>query len=173
MADKEKKEDLELGEEQEKGSNTKLIIMIAAGVIVLLAGGLGLGWFLFGGSGGDEEGDKSEEVVEEVKAPIIYHPMSPEFIVNLPPGGKVKMLQVEMQLVTRNQETVDFLKHNDPMVRHNLLDLLGSQDGEKLKNRETKEQLQAEVMKKLNKIIKDEEGPGEVEAVYFTAFVTQ
>ncbi|MES9935488.1 MAG: flagellar basal body-associated FliL family protein [Sedimenticola sp.] len=171
MADEEKKEDLELGEE-EKGSNTKLIIMIAVGVIVLLGGGLGLGWFLFGGGGGDEAGE-GEEVVEEVVLPAIYHPVTPEFVVNLPPGGKVKMLQVEMQVVTRNQETVTFIKENDPMIRHNLLDLFGSQDGDKLKSRESKEALQGEVVKILNKIIKEQEGPGEVETVYFTAFVTQ
>ncbi|OOZ37230.1 flagellar basal body-associated FliL family protein [Solemya velesiana gill symbiont] len=173
MAEKEKSEDLGLGEEQGKGSNTKLIIMIAVGVIVLLAGGLGLGWFLFGGSDGDSQGEQAEEAVEEVQAPLIYHPVSPEFVVNLPPGGKVKMMQVELQLVTRSQETIDFLKHNDPMVRHNLLDLFGSQDGEKLKSCEAKQQLQSDVMKKLNEIIKEQEGPGEVEAVYFTAFVTQ
>jgi len=172
MAGKKKKQDESFGEEQEQGSNKKLIILIVVGAIVLLAGGLGVGWFLFGSDGGGED-KQSQEVVEEAPKPAIYYPLEPAFIVNLPPGGKLKMLQVEVQVMARDQEVIDFIKANDPMVRHNLLALFGSVESAKLASRAGKEQLQADVLDRINKIVAEQDGPGEVEAVYFTAFVTQ
>ena len=49
MAKKKPDEDLDLGIEQVKGSKKKLIIIITLGLLSLVGGGLGLGWFLFGG----------------------------------------------------------------------------------------------------------------------------
>jgi flagellar FliL protein len=111
--------------------------------------------------------------VEAAKPEPIYHPLDPPFVANLPPGGKAKMLQAAVRIQTRDPALVAFLKQNDPMVRHHLLSLLGSQDAANLMTRSGREQLQAEVQSTLAKLVQDNGGEGTVEAVYFTQFVLQ
>lgn len=171
MAKQKPEEDLDLGIEQEKGSKKKLIIIGAIVLVLLVGGGLVAGWFLMGG---DDAAVADEEVeAPKEQQPAIYHRMDPVFVVNLPEGSKAKLLQASVQVMARTQETIDFVQHNDPMIRHNLLNLFGSHSGEELSSRSGKEKLQAEVMKQLNQIIKEQGGSGEVEAIYFTSFVMQ
>nr|WP_305793010.1 flagellar basal body-associated FliL family protein [Sedimenticola hydrogenitrophicus] len=99
--------------------------------------------------------------------------MNPVFVVNLPPGSKAKMLQIGVQVMARDPALIEFIKHNDPMVRHNLLSLFGNQQGAVLRDRKGKEKLQADVFRTINQILKDQKGPGEIEAVFFTSFVMQ
>ena len=171
MARNKPDEDLDLGIEQDKGSKKRLIVIIAIALIVLTGAGLGVGWFLLG----DEDAVEADQQAGEATAqqPAIYHPMDPVFVVNLREGSKAKLLQASVQVMAREQETIDFVEHNDPMIRHTLLNLFGSHTDQELATRDGKEKLQAEVMKRLNQIIRDQGGKGEVEAVYFTAFVMQ
>ncbi len=171
MAKKKLDDDLDLGIEKGAGSKKKLIIVVAAVVLLLVAGGAG--WFLFGGS---SEGDQPQEAAAEEpveESPPIYHSLAPVFVVNLPPGGRAKMLQVGVDVMARKPELIEFLKHNDPMIRNNLLSLFGTQEGDALRSREGKEQLQKAVLEALNGIVEKQAGPGRVEAVYFTSFVMQ
>ena len=171
MAKKKPEEDLDLGVEQEKGSKKKLIIIAAIALLLLVGGGLAAGWFLLGGDDTAEADNESE--VPKVQLPAIYHQMDPVFVVNLPAGSKAKLLQASVQVMARTQETIDFVQNNDPMIRHNMLNLFGSHSDEELSSRSGKEKLQAEVIQQLNQIIKEQGGSGEVEAVFFTAFVMQ
>ncbi|AKH20196.1 flagellar basal body-associated FliL family protein [Sedimenticola thiotaurini] len=167
---KQQDEDLDLGAEH-VGLSKKKLILIILGAVLLMAIGLVLGWYLTGGSGAANE-DEAEEVVEE-QLPAIYHPLAPVFVVNLPPGGKAKMLQVGVQVMARDPALIQFLKYNDPMIRHNLLSLFGNQQDSGLRDRAGKEKLQTEVLNTINRILKEYDGGGEVEAVYFTSFVMQ
>jgi flagellar FliL protein len=126
-----------------------------------------------GGEESKEGEEAAEAVVEEEKLPATYHALDPVFVVNLPPGGKAKMLQVSIQAMAREPDLIEFLKLNDPMVRHTLLALFGAQEGDKLRDRKGKEALQKAALDAINKIVKEQGGPGEVEAIFFTSFVMQ
>lgn len=173
MAKKIQEEDLDLGIEQEKGSKKKLILIIAVAVLVLLGGGLGVGWFLLSGDDSEQAGSETESDAAKSQQAAIYYPMEPIFVVNLPEGSKAKLLQTSIQVMAREQQIIDFIKHNDPMIRHSLLNLLASHTDSELNSRGGKVKLQSEVITQLNKLIKEQGGSGEVEAVYFTSFVMQ
>ena len=169
-----KEEKVKAGAETANRGNKKLIFIAIAGAFLLLAVGMGISWFLFAGVGGDDSAnDDLLKGEKEVKPPAIYHPLDPAFVVNLLPGGKANMLQVSLQVLLREPDMIEFLDHNDPLVRHNLLNLFESQDGSKLRDRKGKEKLQKEIAKTLNRITKKLGGPGEIEGVFFTAFVMQ
>ena len=178
MAEEKLDEDLDLGEEQQGGSKKKLIIIIAAAVLVLLLGG-GAAWFFM--SGDEEAATESTEteqadgdkVSAEETGPALYYTMDPVFVANLPPGGGAKMLQIGVDVMMRKPELLDFIKLNDPMIRHQLLNLFSTQDAKALRKRNGKEKLQAEALETIQKIIKEQGGPGKLEAVYFTSFVMQ
>jgi flagellar FliL protein len=178
MAEPRLDDELDLGIEKVPGSRKKLVIIIAVVVLLLALGGVAV-WLLLP-SGGGEEGGQTEpapesatEPAESEQLPPIYHSLDPVFVVNLPPGGDVKMLQVGVDVLVRSSELEEFLKHNDPMIRNQLLNLFSSQDSVQLRTRAGKEQLQAKVLTELRKIVKQQGGTGEVEAVYFTSFVMQ
>ena len=170
MADKQEAEDLDLGEE--KSGKSKLIIIIAAVAVLLIGGGVAAYFLLF--SGDDETDEATEEVAEETaeeKGPAEYLAMDPPFVVTLP--GKPSLLQIGVSVRFSGEGLADFVSHNDPMIRHNLLNLLSTVDAKALKQRDAKEALQQQMLDELNRILKELQAPGEVEALFFTSFVMQ
>lgn len=178
MNDESLDDELDLGVEKAPAPWKKIII-ITFGVLLLVGIGVGVAYFVFAPS----EAEKSEETVaqngeqeaEEKKGPAVYQDFKPVFVVNLTPDGKhkAKMLQIGVQALMHSQELVDFLKHNDPMIRHHFLKLFGSRTASELVSLEGKEKLQADLLKELQRIIDEQGGPGTVEAVFFTSFVMQ
>jgi len=171
--------DLDLGIEKPAGSKKKLIILIALTALLLPTVGGGVAWFFLSDSNpateqldGEAKGEE-KKIVDDQDNPALYHPLEPVFVVNLPPGGRFTMMQVGVQLMTREPDLVEFLEYNNPLIRDQLLTLFGSQKDTALQDRKGKKKLQAQMKKVLNKIVVDEGGTGEIEGVYFTSFVMQ
>jgi len=171
-------DDLNLGDEKAPGK--KKLIIIIAGAFLLINIAIGAYLFLFAGG---EEGEgvvEGEEVAQEAEAeeeddgrPIFYHEIN-DLVVNL--ESKPSLLQIGLQVRIRGEEIADFLAHNDPMIRHEFLNILGAQDGTKLKKRANKEALQKQLLDKLRQIAAEQGSPEpdkSIEAIYFVAFVTQ
>ena len=150
MAEPQAKADLDLGEE--KPGNKKLII-IAILVVVLLP--------------------VAEEQAPEEQPPAkaVYMSLAPPFVVTRP--GRPSLLQVGISLRVTSDAMVEFLKHNDPMLRDRLLNLLQGRDAKGLKDRAAKEALQQQMLDEVNAVVKELAGPGQVDALYFTSFVMQ
>lgn len=152
-------------------SSKKLIILIAAAV-VLLGGGAGA-WFMFAGKGdaAAEEAAKEEAVV---KLPAQFVALDPPFVVNFEAGASARFLQISVQLMTRDPHLVEFLEHNNPIIRNDLLLLFGGKRVEEVATPEGKEALRVAALETVRKIITAEGEHGEaLEAVYFTSFVMQ
>lgn len=160
------------GEEAPSGGKKKLILIIVGAVLLLAIGGGVAAFFLIGG---DEPaaGDAAEAVEPVEEGPPIYVKMDPKFIVNLPPGGPAKMLQIGLSVYTRDQAVADFLRANDPMFRHHLNNLFESESSAALMTLEGKQQLQQSVQDLLAKKLEEMGQPGKIKGVYFTEFVLQ
>ncbi|MEW8037265.1 MAG: flagellar basal body-associated FliL family protein [Candidatus Thiodiazotropha sp.] len=172
MANEQAAEELDLGEE--KSGKSKLIIIIAIVAVLLIGGGVAAYFLLMGGDEATDEGEAASEQTAEAEVeqgPPQYIDMKPPFVVNLP--GKPSLLQIGVSVRVRSDEMAEFIKHNDPMIRHNLLNLLSGADAKALKARAAKEALQSEMLQELNRVVTELQGPGEVEALYFTSFVMQ
>ncbi|MGD9164528.1 MAG: flagellar basal body-associated FliL family protein [Chromatiales bacterium] len=171
MANEKEAEDLDLGEE--KPGKGKLIIIISAAALLLIGAGAAAYFLLF--SGDDEAApEANEQVAEEAQVeqgPVQYLPLEPPFVVTLP--GKPSLLQVGISVRFVGDELAEFVKHNDPMIRHNLLNLLSTVEANKLKDRAAKDSLQQRMLDELNRVLKDLKAPGQVDALYFTSFVMQ
>jgi flagellar FliL protein len=153
-------------EAPKSGSKKKLLLI---GITALALAGGGAAWFLRGG----DDTEKAEKKAEH-KAPAQYIAMDPPFVVNFDAGAGARFLQVTVQLMTRDLATVEFLKAHDPVIRNDLLLLLGNQKVEDVASREGKEQLRVASLYAVRQIVKSEGGdPDKLEAVYFTSFVMQ
>ncbi len=168
-----KKEDLNLGKgddaEESGGGKGRLIIMIVA-ALVLFAGGGGATFFLL--SGDDEEVAEAEEPAEvEVPDEPLYLDMK-RILVNIEHEGRTRYVQVEMQLMSYDQEVIDQAFRDRPAIRDRLIILLNGQDFEALKTVAGKEALRAATLNTVNKTL-GLTPPKVVEEVYFENFVIQ
>lgn len=118
-----------------------------------------------------EAGDGADAPADD--GPPLYWPLKPALIVNFTSNGESSFLQVEMEVMTRKQATVDAVKEHTPALRDALLMLLAAQDESTIFSTEGKEALRARALTELNRVLEPYvDGPG-LEAVYFTSFVAQ
>jgi len=200
MAEEEEKE-LELDVNQPKSSKVTMILLIVLIVLVLVMGGVGA-WLYLSADDSGESGsaeNKSEKKEETALVPLNYLTMVPEFVVNFGPGSKVRYLQVDLQISTRDETALETVSTYRPVLRNDILVLLSSVSFDDLKDRRGKEALQKKILNTINKVIvaaeqpvsKDEENAeatndvrtdsatedvnieGPIENVYFTSFIMQ
>jgi flagellar protein FliL len=169
-----KEDDLELGVSGAGAAKKKLII-IGAVVLVLLIGAGVAAWLLLGGhkdeGGKEQSGAAHAEAVHVDKGAVTYQPLTSVFVVNLP--GHPRLLQVGLVVRFYYPKLGEFLQHNDPALRNGVLNLLSGQDGQALSTRQGKEKLRAALKKEINQLIHRYHGPGEIDQVYYSSFVTQ
>ena len=147
-----------------------LIIAIIA--VVVLGGAGGGAFFLLGGKSDPKKAHAEEKKEEHL--PPIYIALDPPFVVNFEAEQLVRFLQVTVQVMTRDPETAEQVKSNDPVVRNDLLLLLGNQNYPTISSRDGKEKLRQQALDAVRKVVKSAGGkPEKVEAVYFTSFVMQ
>lgn len=178
-------EELELDVNEKKGGK-KTIIMIAIGVLLL--NGIGIGAWLFL-SGDDKKPSDTAEKQEVILGPLTYLTLVPEFIVNFGPSSKVRYLQVDLQIATRQEASLDTVNTYRPVLRNDILIVLSGVSYEDLKYRAGKEALQKKLLNTINKVLiaaehvapdgeekdtkGDEDVKGPIENVYFTSFIMQ
>lgn len=171
-------------EAQPAPKKSKLLLIIIACVVVIAAAGGGFYFFSHG-----EEAEQSVDAKDkdkgkskskkakhdaEPKAPAVYVKFEPPFVVNFEAKGAMRFLQVSVEVMTRDPATAELIKQNDPMLRNNLLLLLGNQTYDTISTREGKEHLRGEALQEVAKVIASEGGSGKnVEQLYFTSFVMQ
>ena len=145
-----------------------LIVIIGA---VVLIGGLGAVLMLTHSA---SKGHAKPVAKHEPSGPALYQPLDPPFVVNFQADQLVRFLQVSVEVMSRDPKTIDLLKSNDPLLRNDLLILLGDQKYSVISTPAGKEQLRADALAAIRKDLAQAGGdPKQVEAVYFTAFVMQ
>lgn len=171
MAENEKlDEDLDLDARPASG-NKKKIIILAIVAVVLIAIVAGVAMMMLGGGGEESEGE--EAVVEESATTETYYLALDNLVVNFAQKGGAKFLQVKMELMAHDPEVLKAVEEHMPVIRNDILVLLGSQNAAQLSSREGKEQLRAELLAAVQKIVKANAGLKGPQAVYFTNFVMQ
>ena len=164
---------------EEEGAGTaqgssKLLVIIVSAVLAAAAAGGGV---YFMNRGKDEQGAQSAKEATgkvEPKAPAQYVKFDPPFVVNFEAKGMMRFLQVSIEIMTRDPVTADLIKLHDPMLRNELLLLLGNQTYEAISTREGKEALRGQALAAVARIIAAEGGDAKkVEQLYFTSFVMQ
>lgn len=162
---------------RQAGLSMVVIILLVLGMVLLLAGGT-VGVLFATGVLGDEPdvvaGDEAAaEVVEEPPSPPVYLPLEPVLVVNLQGEGSSAYLQAGVEVMARGEEVISALQEHMPVVRNNLLLLLGSQSYADIDDRQGKDRLRERAREEINRVLTEQGLQGEVEAVYFTSFVVQ
>jgi flagellar FliL protein len=152
----------------------KPLLLIAIIAVVVLAVGGGSAWFFLRGDSAPKKAHAAEKAEMAAKSPAIYVALDPPFVVNFEAEQLVRFLQVTVQVMSRDPLTIDVIKANDPVVRNDLLLLLGNQNYATISSREGKEKLRLQSLDAVRKVVTGAGGKADqVEAVYFTSFVMQ
>ena len=163
------------GEAPAEGSKKKLILIIV-GVVLLIAAAVGATLFLVSGdeSSTDEASTDAAEVVEEEPLlPAQYVILKPEFVVSFQVGSRQRFLQVSIDVMTRKQAVVDALTLHEPMIRNDIIRVIGEQNFDRLRTAEGRVELQDLLLQQIRQIVQRESGIEGVEALLFTNFVMQ
>jgi flagellar FliL protein len=119
-----------------------------------------------------------EKSAKAVKRVPIYWALDPAFVVNYQDSQVLRFLQVGVQVMAYDTETIELLKANEPLVRNALLMLFSDQQYETLITRAGKDKLREQALAELRKIVAEQSGKSgsesaSPESVYFTGFVMQ
>ncbi len=161
----------ELDQGNGEKKSLKKIIIIVVGAVVLLAAGGGATFFLMKDSmtkGPHEDSEAAAVPVEK-----FYFDMPTPVVVAFPKGSGAKNARVTISMLVEDAATLDALKKNEPMIRNNLLMLIGAQESAALNTREGKEVLRKAMLDDVNAVLEKVAAKGEVQEIFFTSFITQ
>ncbi len=183
-------EELELDVTQKKGSKTTVILLVVLILLVLIFGGVAA-WLLLG----NDDSSSSSDDADKPLLPLSYLTLVPEFIINFGPASKVRYLQVDLQIASRDEDALKTVNTYRPVLRNDILVLLSGQTFNDLKDRPGKEALQKKLLNTINKVVLSagktsepaedsdkqnttedagaEAKQGPIENVYFTSFIMQ
>ena len=122
-----------------------------------------------------EEASEEEEEPEEEEhvAPALYTALDPPFVVSFDQEDGARYLQLTLQAMARDEETIAAVKQHAPAIRNSVLFMLSGYELEVLSTQAGKEQLRHELLGATNEILEKNGVEPVVEELYFTSLVIQ
>jgi len=105
------------------------------------------------------------------KAQVEYLKLAPSLVTNV--QGGAKYVRCDVQLMTRDPESLEQLKLHTPAIRHELLLLLSDQQGKQLKQPKGKEKLRKQALAAVQKVMQGLTGKPMADDLFFTSFFVQ
>lgn len=110
---------------------------------------------------------------EEPKGPPQYLALDPPLVVSFEDRQAIRFLQVTVELMARDEKSIQAVATHTPVIRNNLLMLMGGRTLSDLTSTEGKEMLRQEALTEVQRILKEFDDANEIEDLYFTSFVVQ
>ncbi|MEM1174605.1 MAG: flagellar basal body-associated FliL family protein [Pseudomonadota bacterium] len=167
------------GEAKSGGLGKKL--MFAGIGLVLVAVGAFAGLTLVGGGDADvgEDGEAmAEEGAEEDKSegggPVFYSAIAPPLVVNFKDRiGDDHVMQVSLEMMARDQATINEVREHAPLIRSNLILLYSSYIYEDIATRDGKQMMLDDGLAEIRRLMEMRIGKPAIEELYFTGLVIQ
>ena len=110
----------------------------------------------------EDEGEKKQAV---------YFSLSPSLIANV--NGNARYARCDIQLLVADEESLPDVRLHSPAIRHELLLLLGDQDGAALQDPKGKERFRQSALSAVGSVIKKQTGKNSIKDLFFTSFFVQ
>lgn len=105
--------------------------------------------------------------------PARFFALDPPLVVNLSEEGAPRYLQVNVEVMARDEKAIAAVQQNVPIIRNDLVQLLSDRKPADLMSREGREKARAESEAAVNAILDREGGGAHIETLLFTGFVVQ
>lgn len=156
-----------------KGGLLKKLILVA-GALVIAGGGIFIGMSFTGDDEAQADGDQAEAEAAPSEGPAIYQSLHPPLVVNFKDQlGEAHFMQVTMEVMARDQAVVNAIREHMPVIRNALILLYANAIYEEVTTREGKEQMLADGLAEIRRVMTEQIGEPGIEAVYFTSLVIQ
>lgn len=168
-------------EKKAKGGLMK-VVLIVVGIIVMVSGSVAATLYFAGViPGGDEvavessDDDKKSKKNDKKKdrAVPIYYIFEKPFVVNFIDKTQIRYLQINVEVMSRDQEVIDGIEAHLPKITNNLLILFSDLDFTTITSVVGKQKLRDLALEELRNILDNEINNDNVEELYFTGFVMQ
>ncbi|SNC67199.1 flagellar FliL protein [Marinobacter sp. es.048] len=157
-----------------KKGKLKLIIMLVVVVILaIVLSVVGTLWFLGDGlpGMGDDDGEMAE-TAEETFVPSSYHLIDKAVVTTVQAEGRQRYAQIYLALESTDQQALDAAKLHMPLIRSQLVTVLGSSDFNELQTPEGRSGLADRMLVTVNQVL-EQEGEPAIKRVLFRNFVVQ
>jgi flagellar FliL protein len=116
---------------------------------------------------------EEEPADEEPLAPALYTALDPPFVVSFDTEDGSRYLQLTLQAMARDEETIAAVKQHAPAIRNAVLFMLSGYELEVLSTQAGKEELRHALLGATNEILAKNGVEEPVEELYFTSLVVQ
>ena len=162
------------GTEEQSGGKGKMMMFGGIAVVMLAIG-------IFAGPAvmnmiSPPEPEEGEEAAEPAKGPALYQSLHPLLVVNFKDeAGDSHFMQITMEVMSRNQVTINTVRDHTPAIRNALILLFSGAIYEEVTTREGKEKMLSEGLEEIRRVMNEVTGEEveDIEAAYFTALVIQ
>lgn len=162
--------------EAKKGGMLKMLLL-GGGAALLLGAGIAAGPVIQNMLASPDETAADGEGADAADVgvgPELYQGLHPALVVNFRDElGEPHFMQIEMEVMARDQETINAVREHTPLIRNNLILLYGNVKYEEISTREGKEQMLADGLAEIREIMAKRIDTPNVEAVYFTSLIIQ
>lgn len=175
-------EDEDVAAPENKGGGLLKMVLAGAGALALLAVGILAGPAIQGLLAGETPGEEPAAAAagepaaqsERDKDPAIYQGLHPALVVNFRDAlGEPHFMQLEMEVMARDQGVINAVREHTPVIRNNLILLYGNVKYEDVTTRAGKERMLADGLAEIQRIMAERVGEPNVEALYFTSLIIQ
>lgn len=115
---------------------------------------------------------KNDDNASSGNKPYFYKFM-PTFTVNIPSKGRLRFLQVQVEVMSFDEEVISSVEEYAPLLKNDLVELFSQQEFDELILPSGKEILRKKALERVKKIMVKQTGEDGVEQVLFTSFITQ
>lgn len=161
----------ETAEAAKGGMMKKLMMGVVA--LALVGGGVFAGMTFLGGDEPTADEASAEDAAPS-KGPALYTSLHPPLVVNFKDSvGDSHFMQITMEVMAREQTTINAVREHTPVIRNALILLYGGAIYEEVVTVEGKKKMLADGLAEIQAVMTEQIGEPGVEAVYFTALVIQ
>ena len=148
-------------------------LMFAGIGLALVGAGVFAGMTFLGGDAPAEDAEVAEEAAPS-SGPALYTSLHPPLVVNFKDSaGDSHFMQITMEVMAHDQDIINSVRDHTPVIRNALILLFSGAVYEEVTTREGKEQMLADGLAEIQRVMEEQTGEPGVEAVYFTALVIQ
>lgn len=158
-----------------KKGKLKLIILLTLAIVLAVAlSVVGTLWFLGGGLPGLSDGDDAAQETAEVFTPSAYIDIEKALVttVQAESGSRQRYAQVYLSLEADRAEALTAAELHMPLVRSQLVSLLGNSDFMELQTPAGRQALADAMLATINQVL-EQEGEAPLKRVLFRNFVVQ
>lgn len=146
------------------------IVVLAALLLVAVVVAATL-WILMRQQASELAAATTTAVAEDPAA--LYFPLKPPIVVNFESEGRVRFLQADVTIMSRDPAVIAGVQTHLPLIRNRLVLMFGGEVYSELQSHEGRELLRQKALQAIDEILSQEIGKGGVEQVLFTSFVMQ